>query len=90
MRYMPTMVDGRPGWAVGNQKRGWRYALAPYAVDLFKPAEVTLCTKNSDASIELTRLSDSPSVRNQIALFSLGEIWTAEGDEVIAKKNDAV
>jgi predicted ATPase len=58
---------------------------SPYAVDLFEPTEVTLCTKRGDGSIELTPMSKSPAVRNQISLFSLGEIWTAEGDEKLAK-----
>jgi hypothetical protein len=62
---------------------------SPYAVDLFSPEEVTLCTKQEDGSVSLTRMSDSESVRNQISLFSLGEIWTAEGDTNLAKSTSA-
>jgi predicted ATPase len=54
---------------------------SPYALDLFKPEEVTLCQKASDGSISVRRLSESQAVREQLDVFTLGEIWTAEGDE---------
>jgi predicted ATPase len=78
---------------IGNSQWGTQIVLtthSPYAVDLFKPEEVTLCVKRIDGSIELTRMSESSSVRKQISLFSLGEIWTAEGDESLAKKHDGI
>lgn len=62
---------------------------SPYAVDLFSPEQVTLCTKNSDGAIELTRLSECESIADQLSVFSLGEIWTAEGDEGLAKGRQA-
>ena len=58
---------------------------SPYAVNLFKPEEVTLCTKRADGSVMLTRLAESKSVQEQLSIFTLGEIWTAEGDEDLAK-----
>ena len=58
---------------------------SPYVVDLFQPDEVTLCIKEDDGSISVRRLSESQKVREQIDVFTLGEIWTAEGDEAIAK-----
>ncbi|MEW6250281.1 MAG: AAA family ATPase [Planctomycetota bacterium] len=57
---------------------------SPYALDLFKPEEVTLCHKEPDGSVSVHRLSDSPMVREQLKTFTLGEIWTTEGDEKLA------
>ena len=54
---------------------------SPYVVDLFEPDEVTLCQKQQDGSIGVRRLSDSKAVRDQLDVFTLGEIWTAEGDD---------
>lgn len=61
---------------------------SPYAVDLFKPEEVTLCTKTDTGEIKTTRLSDSPDVVRQLGVFTLGEIWTSEGDEKIAESKN--
>lgn len=63
---------------------------SPYAVDLFKPEEVTLCTKLDTGEIKTTQLSDSPTVMQQLNVFTLGEVWTSEGDEKIAKSKDEV
>lgn len=60
---------------------------SPYVVDLCEPKEVTLCKKEDDGSISTHRLSDSKTVREQLDVFTLGEIWTAEGDDALA--NDA-
>lgn len=57
---------------------------SPYVVDLFKPEEVTLCLKEADGSVSVHRLSESEKVREQMKVFTLGEIWTAEGDEALA------
>lgn len=59
---------------------------SPYAVDLLKPEEVTLCTKGKDGAVQLTRMSESKSVAEQLSVFTLGEIWTAEGDEDLARE----
>jgi energy-coupling factor transporter ATP-binding protein EcfA2 len=58
---------------------------SPYVVDLFKPEEVTLCRKGSDGSISVRRLSESRAVREQLDVFTLGEIWTGEGDDALAE-----
>lgn len=58
---------------------------SPYGLDLFKPEEVTLCTKLDTGEIKTTRLSDSPAVLQQLDVFTLGEIWTSEGDMKIAE-----
>jgi predicted ATPase len=58
---------------------------SPYVVDLFQPEEVTLCQKEDDGSVSVRRLSESKAVREQLDVFTLGEIWTAEGDEVLAQ-----
>jgi predicted ATPase len=58
---------------------------SPYVVDLFQPDEVTLCKKESDGSVSTRRLSDSQKVRDQSSVFTLGEIWTAEGDNALVK-----
>lgn len=57
---------------------------SPYVVDLFRPEQVTLCLKGSDGAVTTHRLSESKSVREQMDIFQLGEIWTAEGDEALA------
>ena len=61
---------------------------SPYVVDLFEPEEVTLCTKLPNGEVKTTRLSDSPTVRKQIDVFTLGEIWTSEDDETIAETKE--
>lgn len=60
---------------------------SPYVVDLMQKEEVTLCTKSNDGSIRLTRMADSEAVLEQQSLFTLGEIWTAEGDAALAKES---
>ncbi len=62
---------------------------SPYVLDLFKPEEVTLCQKMPDGSVSVHRLSESSTVREQLDVFTLGEIWTAEGDEALAKSNSS-
>lgn len=57
---------------------------SPYVLDSFQPEEVTLCRKNADGAISVRRLSESKTVREQIDIFSLGEIWTAVGDDDLA------
>jgi predicted ATPase len=57
---------------------------SPYLVDLLEPEEATLCTKSKDGAINVKRLADSELVRQQKSLFTLGEIWTSEGDEDLA------
>ncbi len=61
---------------------------SPYVLDLFKPEEVTLCTKGDDGAVSVRRLSESKTVREQIDVFTLGEIWTSEGDEALAEPAD--
>lgn len=58
---------------------------SPYVVDLFRPEEVTLCQKAGDGSIKVRRLSESQAVHEQRSVFTLGEIWTAEGEEGLAR-----
>ena len=62
---------------------------SPYVLDSFQPEEVTLCRKNADGAVSVRRLSESKTVREQIDIFSLGEIWTAAGDEDLAIPVDA-
>jgi len=61
---------------------------SPYALDLFKPEEVTLCTESDTGEIKTTRMSDSPTVLQQLDVFTLGEIWTSEGDIKIAQSGN--
>lgn len=63
---------------------------SPYGLDLFKPEEVTLCTKLDTGEIKTTRLSDSPTVLQQLDVFTLGEIWTSEGDMKIAQSENHI
>jgi predicted ATPase len=57
---------------------------SPYMLDLFRPEEVTLCTMQDNGEVKTTRLSESPAVKRESGVFTLGEIWTSEGDETIA------
>lgn len=56
---------------------------SPYVVDLFDPSEVTLCKKGPDGATQVQRLSESKTVAEQLDVFTLGEIWTAEGDNAL-------
>jgi len=58
---------------------------SPYVVDLFQPEEVTLCSKEEDGAISVRRLSQSKTVQDQLDVFTLGEIWTAEGDNALVQ-----
>jgi predicted ATPase len=58
---------------------------SPYVVDLFRPEEVTLCQKTGDGSVRVRQLSESQAVREQLDVFTLGEIWTAEGEEGLVR-----
>ncbi len=58
---------------------------SPYVLDLLKPEEVTLCQRSQDGSVTAQRLSESAKVREQLDVFTLGEIWTAEGDDALAQ-----
>lgn len=58
---------------------------SPYVVDLFAPEDVTLCRRENDGSVSAHRLSESKTVREQLDVFTLGEIWTAEGDEALSE-----
>jgi predicted ATPase len=61
---------------------------SPYALDLFSPEEVTLCTMQDNGEVKTTRLSERPIVTSQTDVFTLGEIWTAEGDDAIAQAQE--
>jgi len=54
---------------------------SPYVVDLFKPEEVTICRRDSDGATIAHQLATSKTVREQLDIFSLGEIWAAEGED---------
>lgn len=56
---------------------------SPYVVDLFQPHEVTLCQKGDNGEVHVRRLSESQTVRDQIDVFTLGEIWTSDGDTAL-------
>ncbi len=58
---------------------------SPYVLDEFEPHEVTICSKNPDGSVATRRLSESEVVQKQKDVFSLGEIWTGEGDEALSR-----
>ncbi len=57
---------------------------SPYLLDEFQPNEVTLCRKDGHGAVQARRLSEIGEVRNQLDVFTLGEIWTGEGDERLA------
>ncbi len=62
---------------------------SPYVLDEFKPEEVTLCHKAKDGAVEVRRLSESEAVKKQLDVFSLGEIWTGEGDDSLAESHES-
>ena len=62
---------------------------SPYVVNLFKPEEVTVCRKTEDGSVSVRRLDQSKLVKDQMDLFTLGEIWTSEGDDALAEPIDS-
>ncbi len=62
---------------------------SPYVLDQFSPEEVTLCRREDDGSVSVHRLSESETVRKQMSVFTLGEIWTGEGDDALAGKEPA-
>jgi antitoxin HigA-1 len=43
------------------------------------------CNAKCFISLPVQRLSESATVREQFDIFTLGEIWTAEGDEALAR-----
>jgi predicted ATPase len=61
---------------------------SPYALDLFSPEEVTLCTMQENGEVKTTRLSKSAAVGGESGVFTLGEIWTGLGDERIAQSQE--
>lgn len=63
---------------------------SPYVVDQFQPGEVSLCHKGEDGSVVVHQLSKSQTVKEQIDVFTLGEIWTAEGDKALAETSPLV
>ncbi len=63
---------------------------SPYVVDQFQPDEVSLCHKEGDGSVVVRQLSKSQTVKEQIDVFTLGEIWTAEGDRALAETSPPV
>ena len=62
---------------------------SPYAVDHFSPEEVSICKVGIDGAVAVTRLSDNDTVRKQLDVFTLGEIWSAEGDQQLAERSPA-
>ena len=62
---------------------------SPYVVDLFKPEEVSLCSRNDNGATVARSLSQSSTVRDQLDIFSLGEIWTSEGEDRLMKSQAA-
>ena len=73
---------------VGEQDRS-QVVLAthsPYILDFFEPREVTVCQKTKDGEVTVRSLSESDVVRRQSKIFTLGEIWTAEGEEQLTRR----
>jgi predicted ATPase len=58
---------------------------SPYVLDFFKPEDVSLCRKGHDDAVAVHSLADSKTIRDQLDVFTLGEIWTAEGEEKIIR-----
>ena len=56
---------------------------APYVLDDFKPEEVTLCRKDPDGSVSVHSLSKNEAIKDQLDIFSLGELWTGPIDDML-------
>ena len=61
---------------------------SPYVLHEFSPEEVTVCVREENGEVKTRRLSESKSVQEQIGFFSLGEIWTMDGDEKLIQPID--
>ena len=59
---------------------------SPYVVHEFTPEEVTLCFREPNGEVSTRRLSESKSVHELNDVFSLGEIWTIDGDHKLMEK----
>ncbi|MGA2233506.1 MAG: AAA family ATPase, partial [Tepidisphaeraceae bacterium] len=55
---------------------------SPYVLDDFQPEDVTLCRKDADGSVSVHPLSKYPSIKSQLSIFSLGELWVNDIDEI--------
>lgn len=60
---------------------------APYVLDEFQPANVTLCRKDADGSISVHPLSKAKAIKKQLDVFSLGELWVDEIDGIAKGAN---
>lgn len=56
---------------------------SPYILDFFEADDVMLCRKRADGTVALKRMSEISLVDDQRDVFTLGEIWTGEGDEAL-------
>jgi energy-coupling factor transporter ATP-binding protein EcfA2 len=64
---------------------------SPYLLDELKPEEVTLCRKDpTTGEVRTLRLDKSKRVREQLDMFTLGEIWTVDGEDKIVASADEV
>jgi energy-coupling factor transporter ATP-binding protein EcfA2 len=54
---------------------------SPLVLNLLRPEEVTLCRRNEVRDVETRRLDSSKPVSEQSDFFTLGEIWTLDGDD---------
>ena len=61
---------------------------SPYAVSHFDPEEVTHCRKIG-GEVRVRRMDRYETVAEQIDLFTLGEIWTAEEDHGLKAEDHA-
>ena len=62
---------------------------SPFVLSEFTPEEVTLCQRGDDGAVQVRRLSESQSVRDLANVFSLGEIWTIDGDKKLMEPVEA-
>ena len=61
---------------------------SPYAVSHFAPEEVTHCRK-VNGEVRVRRMDRYKTVAEQVDLFTLGEIWTAEEDHGLKAEDHA-
>lgn len=59
---------------------------SPLLLDLFAPEEITLCRTDEEGAVTLHRFSESEKVKEEMKLFTMGEIWYGSGEDEIAGK----
>jgi len=58
---------------------------SPYLLDYAQPEEVQVVTRDEKSGTRITPIKAIPNIDEELSEFELGELWTAIGDENIAR-----